>query len=49
MASLQRLLAAVVFIGAISGCSTVFDDYTASAPPASGFTQGRGHVYLTAA
>jgi len=46
MASLQRLLAAVVFIGAISGCSTVFDDYTASAPPASGVTQGRGHVYL---
>jgi hypothetical protein len=46
MAFIPRLVAAAVFFCAISGCSTVFDDYTSSAPASSGPVQGRGHVYL---
>jgi LysM repeat protein len=46
MAFFSRFLAAAVLLGSITGCSTVLDDYTASAPLASGVQQGRGHVYL---
>jgi len=46
MAFFSRFFAAAVFLGAITGCSTVLDDYTASAPIASDVQQGRGHVYL---
>jgi hypothetical protein len=46
MAFISRLFAASVLLGAITGCSTVLDDYTASAPAVSDVQQGRGHVYL---
>ena len=48
MAVFPRLLAAAVFLSVATGCASVFDDYTSSAPTNAsyGVQQGRGHVYL---
>lgn len=48
MAVFLRLLAAAVFLSVATGCASVFDDYTSSAPTNAsyGVQQGRGHVYL---